>query len=872
MSKFLMWRRTRDREFSVELQSHLDMHIADNIREGMTPEEARRQALVALGGVEQTKERYRAALTFRWIDALVKDIQFGLRTLRRSSGFTTLAIVTLAVGIAATNTAFTIMNAVMIRSLPFDEAERLVEIGAVTPGDGDTSMSYADFKDWERSIRAFTGIAASQTGTMNVSDDERAPERFFGTYVSAQNFSLLRTKPVLGRDFLPEEDRPGGPPVAIISFRLWKGRYAGDPRVLGRVIRVNARPATIVGVMPEGMEFPANTAIWQPLALTPGIADQPRDARTLGVFGRLADGVSAADATIELDRITAALAKDFPQTNKDTRARIERLRPGIGAPWIVVFGALMSAVGLLLLVSCVNVANLLLARAAHRGREVSIRASLGATRWRIVRQLLVESLILAVAAGLVALPLSAAALRLFVSLTDEIGRPHWMDFSMDANVFMFLSAVCLGTAVVSGLAPSLQLSRAGANDMLKKSAGRTVTSTKWTRRLSGALVVVEVVLTVVLVAGAAAMMRYYSAQMDVTRDVDTSRMLTMNLRLPNETYPTAAERAAFYRRLEERLGSMRNTSAIAVAGAAPFLRQSSRGMSVDGHLPAEGERLPMVDVLNVGPRYFETLGLGVTRGRDLREEDRAPGREAVVVDQRFIDRFFPQREPLGASVSLIVDRTARPVTIVGVVPALGVSDMGSARPLVYRPFENDPPPNMTLVARVRTEGDAAPIAAVLREEVRRLDPDLPLYDVRTLNDVLSWLLWANRVFGGMFAIFAGIAVLVATVGIYGVVSFATAQRTQEIGIRMALGAPRARLWWTMMASRIAQVAIGLGVGVVAAFVLLGLMGGLLVGGFGQDPLTLAASGGFLFLVSVVSMLWPVWRATSRSPVVALRYE
>jgi putative ABC transport system permease protein len=870
-----MWKRRRDREheLSAELESHLGMHIADNVCAGMTPEEARRQALVALGGVEQTRERYREMFTYQWLDALLKDIQFGLRTMRRSAGFTMLAVVTLAVGIAATNTAFTLMNTVMLRKLPFDEAERLVAVGTITPGDGDTSMSYADFRDWERSTRTFEGIAAVQTETANVSEDQIAPERFVGAYVSAKTFSMLRTKPVLGRDFAPDEDWPGGSRVAILSFRVWKSRYGGDPRVLGRLVRVNAQPATIIGVMPEGMEFPQNTAIWQPLALMQGIADQPRDARTLDVFGRLADGVSTAEANAELDAIAAALVKDFPQTNKDTRARIGRLRPGIGAPWLIVFSALMSAVGFLLLVSCVNVANLLLARAARRAREVSIRASLGATRWRIVRQLLIENLMLATAAGLVALPLSAAALQLLSSLTDEIGRPHWMDLSMDASVFAFLTAVCLGTALLFGLAPSLQLSRAGANDMLKESAGRTVTSAKKMGRWSGALVVVEVVLTVVLVTGGVAMMRFFSAQMDVTREIDTSRTITLNLRLPNEKYPTAVERTAFHRRLEERLATMSDVSSVTVAGTAPFLRQDSRELSVDGHLPLEGERLPVVDVVNVGARYFETIRLRVLRGRALTNEDGAPGREGVVVDQRFVDRFLPQRAPLGATVSLLVGRTtARRVTIVGIVPALGNSDVREPRAVVYRPFDSDPPPNMTLVARLRTDNDAASVAARLREEVRGLDTDLPLYGVRTLDEVLSWLLWPNRVFGGMFAIFAGIAVLVAIVGIYGVVSYATAQRTQEIGIRMALGAPRARLWWTMMGSKIAQVSFGLSVGIVGAYVLLGLMGGLLVGRFGQDPFTFAVSAGFLLIAAVVSMLWPVWRATSRSPVIALRYE
>ena len=574
--------------------------------------------------------------------------------------------------------------------------------------------------------------------------------------------------------------------------------------------------------MPEGMEFPGNSSLWQPLALARGLVTQPRDSRTLAVFGRLADGASASEAVQELNAIATRLAQEFPQTNKGTRARIERLRPGIGAPWLIVFSALMSAVGLLLLVSCANVANLLLARVARRAREVSIRASLGATRWRIVRQLLIESTMLAAAAGLVALFLSSSALRLFVSLTDEIGRPTWMNFSMDSSVFMFLCVVCLGTGVLFGLAPALQLSRAGTSDMLKESAGRTASSGKWTRRWSGALVVAEVVLTVVLLAGAVAMMRFFSAQMDVTRRLDTSRVLTMSLRLPNTSYPTEQERSVFYRRLEERFANIPNVSSMAVAGVAPFLRQGSRELSVDGHLPAEGERLPMVDVVNVGPRYFETIGLRLLRGRTLNEADGAAGREGVVVDQRFVDRFLAERDPLGASVTVLIDRKMpRRVTIVGTVPTLGETEAREARPVVYRPYGSDLPPNMTLIARLRSADDAAAVATQLRDEVRALDADLPLYDVRTLDEVLSWLLWANRVFGGMFAIFAGIAVLIATVGIYGVVSYATAQRTQEIGIRMALGAPRARLWWTMMGPKIAQVAIGLVVGLAAAFVLLG---------------------------------------------------
>ncbi|HEY0284209.1 MAG TPA: ABC transporter permease [Vicinamibacterales bacterium] len=870
-----MWRPWRQNEgdLSAELQSHLEMHIADNMRAGMTPEEARRQALVALGGIDQAKERYRDMFRFAWVDAFHKDVQFGFRAMRRSAGLTVLAIVTLAVGIAATNTAFTIMNAVLIRDMPFDDPDRIVAIGMTSRGGDASALSYADFKDWERATRSFVGIAAIRTMTMNVSDHDRAPERFLGSYVSARTFRLLRLQPALGRDFTADEDRDGAAPVVILSHRAWKDRYASDPEILGRTIRINTQPATVIGVMPEGMEFPTNSAVWQPLAMIRGLTDQPRDARTLGAFGRLADGVSAVEAAAELDAMTAALARDYPQTNSDTGAGVERFRPGIGRPWYVVFGALMSAVALLLLVSCANIINLLLSRSLQRTREVAIRASLGATRTRIVRQLLVESVMLAAAAGLVALPASAAAIRLFVTYTDEIGRPFWMNFSMDAAVFVFLCAVCLGTGIVFGLAPALHLSRSGAGDALREASSRTATAGRWMRGWSATLVIAEVVLTLVLVTGAVSMMRFALAESSVRQEIDTSRILTMTLRLPAETYPVAEDRTAFYRRLEERVAGMVSVSSVAVAGVAPLLTQSARELSLDGRGPIDGQSLPRVDVVNVGIRYFETIGLRVVRGRILTDDDGASGRESVIVDQRFADRFFPQRDPLGATITLLVNgRSPSRMTVAGVVPSLRQSYATEIRPMVYLPFLHEPPSTMTLIARLRTESDAPAVAAMLREEVRALDADLPLYDVRTLDEVLNWSMWINRVFGGMFAIFASIAVIIATVGIYGVVAYTMTQRTQEIGIRMALGAPRGRLWWTMMGSKIAQVAFGLAVGVTAAFVLLGLMGGLLVGRFGQDPITFAVSGVFLLVMSVLAMLWPIWRATSRGPVAALRYE
>ncbi len=806
------------------------MHIADNVRAGMTPDEARRQALIALGGMEQTRERYRDAVTFRWIDALLKDIQFGFRTMRRSAGFTMLAIVTLAVGIAATNTAFTIMNAVMIRELPFDEADRLVDVGIVEPDDLDSSLSYADFRDWQASARTFEGLGAFQTGNINVADDNIAAERFLGSSISANTFKLLRVHPAIGRDFTADDDKPGAAAVVILSDRVWQRRYGSDPNILGRAIRVNAEPVTVIGVMPPQLEFPLNTALWQPLGTRRGIRNQPRDDRNLAVVGRLGYRVTRAEAAAELNSIAERLAREFPATNSRTRAHVSEFRPGIGGPLLIVFGALMSAVGLLLLVSCANVANLLLSRSLQRSREVSIRAAMGATRWRLVRQLLVESLMLAASAGLFALVLSMAAMQVFMKFSAEIDRPFWMDFSMDASVFSFLCVVCLGTSIVFGLAPALHLSRTGANDVLKEAAGRTGTSGVRTRRWSAALVVAEVVLTVVLLTGAVSMMRHLADELSVKRQVDAARLLTIRLRLPAEKYPTREDLSAFYRRLEERLAGLSNIPSLTLANVAPFMGGGRRQISIDGRVSADGERLPVADVSIVGARYFETVGLRVLRGRTLGDDDAADGREGVVVDQRFVDRLLSGRDPVGQPITLIEDGAApRRVTIVGVARALHHPSVEDPVPVVYTPYLSEPVTSIVFLARLRNYTDANGVASTLREEIRALDPDLPLFDMRTLEELLNWILWLNRVFGGMFAIFAGVAVLIATVGIYGVAAYAMSQRTQEIGIRMALGAPRARLWWTMMRSKIIQVAIGLGLGAGGGVLLLGLMGGLLVG-------------------------------------------
>lgn len=860
-----------EREFSAELESHLALHIADNKRAGMTPDEARRRALLALGGAEQTKELHRDARGFPTIESLVQDVRFGVRMMLNNPGFTGMAVLTIAVGIAASNAAFTLTNMVLLRDLPFDRPERLLDVGTVDAENRGDDLSYLDFLDWQRSTRAFTGLAAYADATMNVGDEQWAPERYLGTYLSAGGFRLIGERPILGRDFITEDDRTGAPPVVIISHSIWRNRYRGDPAMLGRTIRINAQPATVIGVMREGLEFPLNSMVWQPLALMPGIGNQPRDARSLQVFGRLADGVAKEQGLADLSGIASQLAQQYPQTSAGIRPSVGEFRPGIGGPLYVIFGALMVAVSFVLLIGCVNVANLLLARSASRSREISIRVSLGATRWRIVRQLLIESVLLAICAGVLGLGLSALGVRWLFAQTSELGRSYWMNMTMDGRVFAFLATICLGTAVLFGLAPALHTSKATVTDALRD-GGRSGSSGLRTRRWTSTLVIAEVVLTLVLLAGAAATLRSLYHLHLADRIVNTSNLLTMRVRLPDAKYSTPEQRAAFYQRLDDRLRRTGALQSATLTTALPFTEGGARGLSIGSTAREPRERQPVVGLVGIGPGYFETLGLQVMRGRAFVDLDGTTGREAAIVNQRVVERFFPQDDPIGKQITLMLDNRSAPysVTVVGVSPTVRQSQMSEPGPVVYVPYKASPNAAMSLI--VRTSLDAGVASSMLREEVRALDADLPVFEIRTMDQVISYMLWLSRVFGTMFAVFAGIALVLAAVGLYAVTAYSVTQRTKEIGIRTALGAQRAQVYWLILRRAAVHVTIGLILGLAGAYSVLGLLRGMLVGRYGQDLVTLAAIAGLLLFVCVVATLEPARRATRLNPVAALRYD
>ena len=695
-----------------------------------------------------------------------QDLRFAVRLLVKDKWFTAVASVALALGIGVNATVFTFVNAVILRGLPFDEPDRIISVYTRDGRDRDRDASYPDFQDWRNATKTFSGLTAFSGQTMNVSDEGKAPERFQGPFISTNAFAMIGERPIIGRDFLPEDGRIGAPAVVILGNGIWKTRYGGDPSTVGRVIAVNEIAATVIGVMPEGFKFPTNADLWMPLEQLPRLTEQKRDARNLDVFGRLADGATLEQARGEFVTIASNLARDHPDTNKDIKALVMSFNDRVnGGPVRLVFLSLMGAVAFVLLIACANVANLLLARSAARSREISVRVSLGASRWRIVRQLLVESVLLASLSGLMGLALATVGIRLFDAATQDVGKPYWIQFTMDPTVFAFFAAVCLGTGIIFGLAPALHVSKTDINEILKEGGGgRSGTGGRRARRWTSALIVAELALTLVLLAGAGLMMKSFFALYRLDVGIDTSHLLTMRLQLPDQKYPTLEQRQAFYAQLDQQLDGLAGVQSATIVTAMPIQGGAARLLEVDGKQAQPGEQAPTVTQITVGSRYFETLGMKLARGRAFDSADGSAGHETAIVNQRFAQMFFANDDPIGRRIKLTIDGPAPPgtpdpiwMTVVGLAPTIRQRDVQAAQPdpVVYVPLRASAPAGMVLA--LRAPGDAASLSAVAREAVRAVDPNLPLFSVQTMDQVLAQSRWPYRVFGSMFAIFAFIA-------------------------------------------------------------------------------------------------------------------
>ncbi len=814
------------------------------------------------------------------MSSILQDLRFAARRLVRDRRFTLAAVAALALGIGATSAIFTIVNAVLLRSLPFDDPDRIMMISTRDAQGREFGVSEPDFEDWRREVRTFSGISLVQMGPVNFSADDRAPDQYDGVYISWNGFSLIGTQPVIGRGFSVEDDRPGSPPVMLLSYTVWQSRYGGDRAVIGRTIRANSEPATIVGVMPPGMEFPFNSDVWLPLAQRPTAQTRAgRAGRLLMAYGRLADGMTIEQARTEMTGITRQLAVQFPDTNKGVTADVSPFSEQvIGTQIRVLFWSLMGAVGFVLLIACANVANLLLARAADRSREMAVRISIGATRWRIVRQLLVESVLLAFVAGVAGLGLAYAGVRWFDANTADIGKPYWMVFSMDGTVVAFFAAICLVTGIVFGLAPAVYVSRTSVMEVMKD-GGRAGSAGMRARRWTTALIVAELTLTLVLLSGAGLMIRSFMNLYQMDIGVDTSRLVSMQLIFPTRTYASLESRALFLQRLDERLNGITSIAGASSTNYLPFTGASLRRFEIDGRADMTGEQRPLVGMVAVGSKYFDALGVRMLRGRAFTATDGEPGREAMIVNQRLVDMHFRGEDPVGRRIRLINDGN-----IPGAPKFYAATIVGVSPTIRQRSFERDPDPvvyithgqnalmAMQVNLIVRARDNPVAVTSLLRQEVSAMDPDVPVTNIRTIDEILARNRWPQRTFGTMFLAFAVIAIVLAAVGLYSVTAYSVAQRTQEIGIRMALGAEGEQVRWLILRRGLIQLAVGLTLGLAGALGTGRLLQGMLVATGPADVVTLVAISLVMVAVAVMACFWPARRATRLDPVKALRYQ
>lgn len=803
--------------------------------------------------------------------SVLHDLRYGARKFSRNPGFTAVSVLTMALGIGLTAMMFSIVYAATMRGLPFEDADRIVAVWRADSARGWDRMSTPihDYEAYVEQQRAFSAMAAYYTGTINVSGTE-APERFDGGFVTHTLFPLLGVQPTLGRTFRPEDDVPGAPLVTILSHRLWQDRYGGDPRILGTTIRTNGQDAEVIGVMPEGFQYPAREELWVPLRLSSSTVERG-EGSWLQVVGRLRDGVDADEATVQLAGIARRLAAEYPEENANIAAFTEPLiQAFIGDEPRQLLFTMLAAVFGVLLIACANVANLLLGQAAQRAREVGIRTALGASRLRITMQFLTEPLVLAAAGAVLGVGLAYLGLRAFEQAVAVSRPPYWLTFGVDGPVLLFVLGVTVFAAVVSGLLPALRASKADVHEVLKDE-GRGSSSFR-AGRLSRALVVAEVALSVGLLAAAGLMIKSVAQLRNVDYGFDPAAVFTARVGLPEAEYPDSASQVRFWDQLQQRLAEVPDATGLGLASGLPVLGGSGSPVAIEGKAYAEDRELPNTGQVAVGPGSFAAMGVRLVSGRDVGPEDRETTLPVVVVNESFARTHFGAESPLGRRIRLGGLEDGEPWrTVVGVVPDLWMDGMDNEDPeAVYVPYTQSPQRFMSIVgqARGRTMGLTGPVRAA----VQGIDPDLPIYFVDTLENRMKQQTWFYNVFGTLFMVMGFVALFLASIGLYGVMAFSVSRRTREMGVRMALGAGRREIVRLVMRQGIWQLAVGvvLGLGLAVA-----LGYGLQIVLFQvkpTDPLILASIVAALTATGLLACFIPARRATRVDPMVALRYD
>jgi putative ABC transport system permease protein len=888
MSEVSRWRRlfrlpTADvrADVDAELEFHLSMYTRDLIASGLTPSEARARAEQEFGELPPIRNacitidrrRYRRSTLIEVVEDMLQDMRFGVRSLRKNAGFAVAAILCISLGIGVTATIFSAVDATLLRPLPFARPDELVAVYSANPGRSikGANISSADYLSWRDEARSWQQIGMWTWSSYALTGSDAEAERVDGSDITANMFPMLGVSPLLGRSFRADEQEEPRNRVVLLSYDLWQRRYAGDSSVVGRTILIDNDPYTVVGVMPANFAFPVSGQLWRPLSLRVG--REPRSNRVYaGAIGRLRAGLSIVQARKEMDGLSARLAERFPDESFGWKADLVTLKDDLVGDLKKPLQIFSGAVLFLLLIVCANVANLMLARGAVRQREMAIRTALGGGRGRLVRQLLTESVVLAGAGGLLGVLFALYGVRLLRASFPN-GVPYYLPIGVSGKTVAFVAVLSALTGMLFGILPAFRATQGSIEAALREGSRGGTTSLARTRLRSG-FVILELALSVMLMIGAGLLIKSYRTIEATKLGFDERGLVSMRISLPRTKYLERSKRAIFFNALLERVNGLPAVASIGSGQGIPFSGWDAQApFTIEGApAPRNGEAF-ISHFQAVSPGFMRTLGVPILRGRGLLESDRDTINVVVVINETFAKRAFPNQDPLGRRVKFGGSGSSEPwATIVGIARDYRhyrlPQPMG---PAIYYPYTSAASSSQTLVVKAKN-GNPGDLVPTIRKAVRDLDPDVPVYQVRTLQDVVSQSLWRQRLQGQVFGIFAALALLLAAVGVYGVISYSVAQRTREFGVRVALGA-RARDVLSLVVSQGARLAaIGVSIGMLGALALTRLLTTLLYEVRATDPAVFGGVALILGAIAILACYVPARRATRIDPLVAMRPE
>jgi putative ABC transport system permease protein len=860
-------------DIDQELRAHIEMETEANIEQGMTPENARLKAMKSFGNVGKIRDQAYEVKGGGLMESLWQDLRYSGRMLLKYPGFTLIAVLTLSLGIGANTAIFSIVNAVLLRPFPYRAPEQLVRMGESSSGNrGATNLSYPNFADWRDDRKVFESTSAVRANENYNLTGAGEPERLSGRLVSAGFLSALGFKPLLGRDFLEEDDRPGANGTVILSYGLWNRRFAADQGIIGKQITLNNTAYTVVGVTPQNFQFGLDADVTIPIRLTEDRFKTRGADPGIGAFARLKPNVSLQQAETELNLIYARLEQQYPESNTGLRVFLTPLHESfvgsVRQPLLILLGS----VSLVLLIACANVANLLLVRSSTRRREISVRVALGASRERIIRQLLTESFLLAVIGGVLGILLAHWGTS-FITYQLPEGIPRLAETRVDARVLGFTLGATFITGLLFGLAPALRASDLNLTESLKEgdrgsSGGR--------QRLRSVLVIAEVALTLTLLVGAGLLIQSFRKVLQVDPGFKAQNLLTMQVSVND---PDGRKVSNFFQQLQENVRRLPGVKSVAVSNGLPLGVANNPIFIVLGRPLPEKGKAPGATRYTVSPDYFRTMGIELLKGRVFNEQDTPESPSVIIIDEALAQQHFQNEDPIGKRLSQSASGTPS-LEIVGVVKHVEHNSLeGQAipRPQIYLSFNQIPADRLPGSTRrinilARTEVEPASLASAVRGQIAALDKDQAVFNVRTMEEIVSQSVAPRRFSMMLLAVFAVVALTLASIGLYGMMSYAVAQRTREIGLRMTLGAQRSNVLWLVIGQGMKLALVGVGLGLVASLGLTQTMKTLLFGVSATDPFMF---GGIALLLAIVAMLacWvPARRATKVDPMVALRYE